>query len=205
MTANVAAQPDWFFVALTSSGDVIAIDKNFTRSATGVTRVWQKTVMLNDTYTISLWEWRCAKKSFRTIQTALYDGDGIIERDDERTPWRYFVPDSTGMLLYLNICGEGDRKGSPSNGKNGDATSPLFAQIIVKQADLMSEADGKSETVRRVRLNEKLTLLSRESVGVWYRVADPKTNSQGWLHGNNFRIVEAKKAPASGKKKTRRR
>jgi hypothetical protein len=40
-------------------------------------------------------------------------------------------------------------------------------------------------------LGEKLVLVTEESVGVWYKVLDLKTNSQGWLHGNNFKIIKA--------------
>lgn len=101
---NIPAQTDWFFVALTSSGSTIYIDKNFMKRRDGITQVWQKSISPDDNYTISLTEWNCAQKNFRFIQTAFYENDVIVDRSDEKTTWRRFVLDSTGMLLYANIC-----------------------------------------------------------------------------------------------------
>ena len=101
---NVPAQTEWFFVALTGNGNVIYIDKDFTRLRGGITRVWQKSAASDNSYTISLTEWKCREKSFRFVQTAVYENDVIVDRSDDKTNWRYFVPDSTGMLLYSNIC-----------------------------------------------------------------------------------------------------
>ena len=77
-----------------------------------------------------------------------------------------------------------------------------FAEIT-KKPNLMSEAEPKSKVIRKVAVGEKLVLVSEESTGVWYRVIDPKTNSEGWLNGNHFKIIKAKKT--AKKVKTNRR
>jgi uncharacterized protein YgiM (DUF1202 family) len=58
----------------------------------------------------------------------------------------------------------------------------------------MSDASSNSEVIRELSLGEKLVLVSDDSVGVWYQVLDSKTNSQGWLNGNYFKIVKANKS-----------
>ena len=191
LSINATAQTDWTFVALTSSGYIVSIDKNFIRSPSGITRVWQKLVSPDETYRITLTEWQCSKKRFRYMQEAVYDANGIVSRSDKKSVWRTFVPDSTGMLLYLNIC---EVSQNESSGKqNIEKSDASFAQIIVRKANLMSEASSQSEIIGEVFLGEKLILVSEESVGVWYPVIDPKTKSQAWLNGNHFKIVKIRK------------
>ena len=125
-----AQQTNWFFVALTSSGDVISIDRNFTRSADGTTRVWQKSINPDETYVVSLGEWNCLKKKSRYVQTVMYNNNGaIIARSDQSSKWRYFVPDSTGMSLYLNIC---DEKLNVSS--NPQKTENLLLYLLKQQS-----------------------------------------------------------------------
>jgi hypothetical protein len=188
---NVSAQTDWFFVALTSSGNTVFIDKNFTRSSNGIIKVWQKTVSLDETYIIALGEWNCAKKSFRYIQSVIYDNNGVAStRNSNSSEWRLAIPDSTGMLLYMNICE--DNQDTSSDKQKVEKPVSSFAQIIVRKANLMSEADSDSKVIRRLALGEKLVLIDEKSSGVWYRVLDAKTNLQGWLNGSNFKLVKAK-------------
>ncbi|MGC2236904.1 MAG: SH3 domain-containing protein [Pyrinomonadaceae bacterium] len=199
---SVSAQTDWFFVALTSSGNTVFIDKNFTRSSNGIIKVWQKTVSLDETYIIALGEWNCARKSFRYIQSVIYDNNGIAsDRSRKPSEWRLAIPDSTGMLLYLNICE--DNQNINSDKQKIEKPNSSFAQIIVRKANLMREADSNSKVIHKVSLGEKLVLIDEKSIGGWYRVLDPKTNSQGWLNGNNFKIVKAKSS--SKKVKSRRK
>jgi hypothetical protein len=191
LSINVAAQTDWTFVALTSSRDIVSIDKNFIRSSNGITRVWEKVVSTDETYRINLMEWECSKKRFRFVQEAVYDASGIVSRSDKKSVWRTFVPDSTGMLLYLNICE--DSQNESSGKQNIEKSDSSFAQIIVRKANLMSEANSESEIIGEAFLGEKLILVSEESVGAWYPVIDPKTKSQAWLNGNHFKIVKVRK------------
>lgn len=188
---NISAQTDWFFVALTTPGDVIFIDTNFTRSKSGITRVWQKTVSPDESYRIALGEWNCSEKKSRYVQSVMYNGNGIvIARSSRPSEWRYFTPDSTGMLLYSNIC-EDNQNTDPEERKNKDKNYSV-AQVIVKKANLMSKANSNSKILRKVSLGEKLVLISEKPTGAWYRVLDPKTNSEVWLNGNKFKIVKIK-------------
>ena len=196
---KTSAQTEWTFVALTGSGSIIYIDYNFTKVRGGITQVWQKTILEDGTYTIGLSEWNCSKKSFRMGRSALYGENGLIERDDKVTPWRVFLPDSTGMLLYANICQNGQLQPEKSDEQNNAKSNSSFAQII-KKSNLMTEANPRSEIIRKVTVGEKLVLVSEESTGVWYRVLDLKTNSEGWLNGNHFKIVKARKTAKSSRR-----
>ncbi len=196
---NVSAQTDWFFVALTSSGDVVYIDKNFTRRRSGITRVWQQTVTSDDNYTISLTEWNCAEKSFRFVQSAVYENNVIVDQSDKKTNWRHFVPDSTGMLLYSNICSPKPKREIqttdnlyPVNKENGKKS---FLQITAKKSALMNEADFDSRIIRKVWRGERFALTGDEPIGAYYRVRDPKTGLQGWLNANHCKIVKEVKPP----------
>lgn len=193
-SVNVPAQTHWFFVALTGSGNTIYIDKNFTKRRDGITQVWQKSVSADDNYTISLTEWNCAQKSFRFVQSAVYENNVIVDRSNRKTTWRYFVPDSTGMLLYSNICPQ-QRTGKDDAGavKNENEQGISAAQIIVKKTALMSRADAGSRMIRRVALGERFVLTGEEPTGGWYRVLDRKTNKLGWLDGDDFKSVEVEK------------
>jgi len=187
---NVGAQTDWFFVALTSSGNTIFIDKKFTRTSNGIIKVWQKNVSPDDSYIIALGEWNCAKKSFRLVQSIMYDINGVAsDRSDKPSQWRIVIPDSTGMLLYLNICE--DKQNANSDKQKIENSDSSFAQVIVKKAALRSEASLNSKVIRRLALGEKFVLIGKKS-GVWYEVYDSKTSSKGYLNGNDFKIIKAK-------------
>lgn len=192
-SVNVPAQTDWFFVALTGSGNTIYIDKNFTKRRGGITQVWQKSVSADDNYTISLTEWNCAQKSFRFVQSAVYENDVIVDRSSRKTTWRYFVPDSTGMILYSNICPQQLNKKAKAVGAVKSEQGISAAQVIVEQTALMSRADAGSRIIRRVALGERFVLTGEEPTGGWYRVLDRKTNKLGWLDANHFKIVEGEK------------
>jgi hypothetical protein len=189
LSINVSAQTDWFFVALTSSGNTIFIDKKFTRASNGIIRVWQKNVSPDDSYIIALGEWNCAKKSFRLVQSIMYDINGVAsDRSDKPSQWRIVIPDSTGMLLYLNICE--DNQNVSSDKQKVEKPDSEFAQIIVKGAVLRSRSNANSEVIRRLVLGEKLVLTGKKS-GIWYEAYDSKT-AKGYLNGNDFKIVKAK-------------
>jgi hypothetical protein len=75
-----------------------------------------------------------------------------------------------------------------------------FAKIIVEKSKLMSQSNSNSKIIREVTLGERLVLVSDEPVGIWYPVRDSKTNSQGWLNSNHFKIIKVKKLVNKQKK-----
>ena len=130
----------------------------------------------------------CAKKSFRLVQSIMYDINGVAsDRSDKPSQWRIVIPDSTGMLLYLNICE--DNQNANSDKQKIETFGSSFAQVI-RKANLMSEARLNSKVIRRLALGEKL-MLTGKKFGVWYEVHDSKT-AKGYLNGNDFKIVKAK-------------
>lgn len=201
---RIYAQTDWFFTAINGSGDLHYIDKDFTNLPKGIIQVWEKVILANEDYTISLQEWDCSKKTFRVMQTSRYAQNRLVESINRPTDWRRFVPDSIGMLIYINVC-EVDKNGKLKTNKYDDKTEKIdrtlysFAQIIIEDANLMSEADSKSNPVRRLTLGERLALLSDEPDGIWYKVLDIQTGEEGWLNGFDMKIITPDK---SVKKKT---
>lgn len=189
---NVSAQTDWSFVALTSGGNTVFIDKNFTRASNGIIRVWQKNVSPDNSYFIGLGEWNCLKKSFRIVQSIMYDNTGIAsDRNSEPSQWRIVIPDSTGMLLYLNICEE--NQDIDVNEQENRNSKSSIAQIIVKKTNLMSKANSNSKIIRQLVLGEKLVLTGKK-LGTWHQVFDSKSNSQGFLNRKNFKVVKTNKS-----------
>lgn len=168
---NAPAQTDWFFVALTNGGDIIYIDKSFTRRRNGITQVWQKSASSDDSYTISLMEWNCAEKSFQFVLSAVYEHDVIVDRSDKKTNWRYFVPDSTGMFSYSNICSRKSKREVEANNDSHPADKEndkhSFLQIIAKKSTLMSEADSHSKIIRTVERGERFTMTGDEPIGAY--------------------------------------
>jgi uncharacterized protein YgiM (DUF1202 family) len=200
-----AAQTDWSFVAIDTDYDVWFVDKAVIKKKSGIIAAWMKTVHRDKSYNIALNEWNCAEKMKRLLQVQTYDSNTVLTSMTVKTlPWRYVVPDSVEAKAYNIICGDlNKRTGTARNDETDRASS--FAQITVRNANLMSEADSKSEVIRKVNLGEKLTLVSEKPVGVWYRVLDPKTNSEGWLNGYHFKIVNARQSSQKAKSGRRKR
>ena len=192
LPVNVPAQTDWFFVALNSDGTRIFIDRDFMRQPNGLMRVWQKGLSPDGTMLVSLMEWNCPQKKFRFLRLLLYAPDGsIMNKTDQPQPWQTFIPDSTGMFLYRNICDAS--LGVNSNTYPVTKPAALFARIIVRQASLRRDADAASEVIRKFSFGEKLILLDGSPVKGWYQAADIKNNVRGWISGNDFKIIKVKK------------
>lgn len=210
LTADGYSQTRWKLAGFDSRPKPFYVDENLQRQPDGNIIGWQKTELPSNNihpvgaYFVIKTEWNCDNRMSRDLQFFIYNQAGeFIERTESEANWKSNPPESIGEIVLENVCRTLQKKRTITAKVPSSVNS--LAQIIVRRADLMSEANGESEVIRRVGLNEKLVLVSDESVGVWYRVADSKTNSQGWLHGNDFKIVKAKKRLNSTRKKVRRR
>ncbi len=193
LTSNATAQSRWSLVGASVVNAVWLVDKTTKKKASGVIQAWEKVIYQDGSYSIALHEWRCSERMKRLMQVNNYDPTGdILDRSLIPLPWRYVVPDSIEEKTYKIVCnGLGNKERDIESNKKA-APKSSFAQVIVKKANLMSDASSDSEIIRQLSLGEKLVLVSDNSIGVWYQVLDPKTNSQGWLNGNHFKIVKAK-------------
>ena len=198
-----AAQTRWSFVGIDTDYDVWFVDKAVIKKKSGIIAAWMKVIHRDRSYKLILNEWKCSEKLKRFVHGQKYDSTGgYIDRIIVTLPWRDVVPDSVEAKTYNMICKDSIKPaGTTRNDEPNRASS--FAQITVRNAALMSEADPGSEIIRKVNLGEKLTIVSEESTGVWYRVLDPKTNSEGWLNGYHFKIVKASNPPDLIKKPKR--
>lgn len=189
LSIGAFAQDRWSFVGLSVDKALWFVDKAVMKKKSGVISAWEKVIYTDKSYSIALNEWKCTEKMKRFIQVNHYDPTGdYLDRDLKALSWRYIVPDSIEERTYKILCS--DIIAEERTAKNESNSS--FAQII-KKSNLMSEADSNSEIIRKVIIGEKLALVSEESTGVWYRVFDAKTNSEGWVNGNYFKIVKASK------------
>jgi Bacterial SH3 domain len=190
---SLKAQTGWTLADVSgadSSIHLLDMETMKTKSL-GIISGWHKVVYDNNSYTIALNDWNCTEKKSRLIQVTNYTQYGnVISSNSIPSPWKYIIPDSVEEGIFRMVCGKSNQNKPKTVEKNNANSS--FAKIIVKKANLRSEPNANSEVIREVGLGEKLVLVTEDSVGVWYKVLDLKTNSQGWLHGNNFKIIKAK-------------
>jgi Bacterial SH3 domain len=189
---RLEAQTKWSLINVTGTDlSTWFIDKDVKKKPYGIIAVWEKVIYQNQSYSIALNEWNCSDKMRRLMELSNYNEAGdFLSGSSTPSPWKYVVPDSVEAGIYSIVCGNSN-KNRFRNLEKSNANSS-FAKIIVKKGNLRSEPNANSEVIREVGLGEKLVLVTEDSVGVWYKVLDLKTNSQGWLHGNNFKIIKAK-------------
>lgn len=194
---NISAQSRWIFVGTSSDDASWYIEKTLTEKASGTITAWEKVVLVDGSYSIGLTEWKCSEKKKRILQSGNYALSGeVIRSNNIPLPWRAVVPDAIEEGFFNVVCAVSKKKIAERN--SNSRSSGSFAQII-RKSNLMSAASPRGEIIRKVAIGEKLALVSEESIGVWYRVLDPQTNSEGWLNGNHFKIVKATKNPARRK------
>jgi len=199
---SVSAQSRWIAVA-SSGSKIYYIDENLTKQPNGNILGWERGDLPDNriyplgSYFVTRSEWNCRNRTNRQIQTFIYDRfDNFIETIEIDTSWKDNPPDSVGEKIINRVCGV--KKKSNLSISQGQSSGSSFAEII-KKSNLMAEANPRSEILRKVAVGEKLVLISEESTGVWYRVLDPKTNSEGWLNGNHFKIIKARKNAKGGR------
>jgi hypothetical protein len=211
-SVNAFSQSRWKLAAVNSNGTPYYVDETLSQQPNGNILGWEKSdvppneVYPSGSYFVARYEWDCSNKRQRQLQVFIYDRLGdFIERLDVDTSWKENPPDSVGEIILKDVCSVLKKKNNNVNSSKSTEDVDSFAQIIVRKANLMSEAHSDSEVIRKVSLGEKLILVSKESIGVWYQVIDSKTNKRGWLNGNNFKIVKVEKSTKSVRKKTRKR
>lgn len=193
---SVSAQSRWKLAAVDSKGQAFYVNENFTQQPNGNILGWQKgSFPINNVYPVGSYyivryEWDCRNKTSRQLQIFIYDSFGrSIKNIDPDKSWTDNPPGSIGDVILNDVCRIFEKK---NNLSQRPFSAGSFAEII-KKSILMSGADPRSRVIRKVAIGEKLLLVSEESTGIWYQVIDPKTNSEGWLNGNHFRIIKAKK------------
>lgn len=206
-SVNAFSQNRWKLSAVDTNGTKFYIDETLSQQPNGNLLGWQKSELPPNniyppgSYFIARYEWNCSDKIHRQLQFLIYNRLGnFIEQLDTDKSWKDIAPESVAEVILNDVCSvlrKAPNKTSAERAVDGE----LFAQIIVRNANLLSEANSLSRIIRKVSIGEKLILVSRESVGSFYQVIDPKTKTQGWLNGNNFKIVNAKKSARKSREK----
>lgn len=202
-TFNASGQTDWTFVGSSVEAVDFYIDANTKKTGNGNILVWEKQFLPDGTFYVVLLEMNCSEKTKQTVQGNYYDPRGsVIGKLTNNNPVRYISPQTMEEAVFNTVC-----EGRTDSAASSAGESKSFAQIIVRNVNLMSGSRSNSKIIRKVALGEKLVLVSEEPIGVWYIVYDPKTEFEGWLNGNHFKIVKAvkpaKTAPKSRKGKRR--
>lgn len=180
----------WFYVDKNINDLAFYLDKNFRILPTGNPQVWTKIIYPDDSVVVALVEWDCAEKKRRVWQETSYDSLGItLETRNGKSSWQYAVPDSVDESIHRIICRDNSKKTSLPKFN----TSKAFAEIITESANLREFPSTSSSIIREVAIGERLILADAEYVGAWYKVIDPKTKNEGWLHGNTFKFVSVEK------------
>lgn len=208
-SGQASAQSRWKVSAISNNGKLYYVDESLILQSDGTILGWEKADLSPNSfypvgsYSVMRSEWNCSNKRSRHLQLFVYNRFGdFIEKLEIDTCWKDNPPNSIGEIIANDVCSV--LKNRKSNSSRSSPPAGAFAQITVRNAALMSEADPGSEVIRKVALGEKLTLVSEESVGVWYRVLDPQTGMEGWLNGYHFKIVKAVKPAKKGRKSNRR-
>lgn len=203
-----SAQARWTLVATDPYGLPFYVDESFTLQPNGIVFGWQKSVFPpNDdypggAYSIVKKEWNCRDKESRQLQGFVYDQSGkFIENTEVFNEWRNHPPGSIGDIVLNYVCRSIDERSKSSRQSSSDSES--IAEII-RKSNLMTDANPRSKIIRKVAIGEQFVLIDEESNGIWYQVFDLKTNSGGWLNGNHFKIVKARKPAKSGRRARKR-
>jgi len=202
---SYAAQSRWTLVAVDPYDLPFYVDESVRLQPNGIVLGWQKgEFMPNDAYPVGTYyivkkEWNCRAKESRQLQGFVYDQSGkLIQNIRTFTEWKDHPPGSVGDLILNYVCRSIDEKNKSS--KRSSIASESFAEMT-RKSNLMTENNSRSRIIRKVAVGEKLTLLAKKPVGVWYQVIDPKTDSVGWLNGNHFKIVKNENIPKKVKKR----
>ena len=194
-----AQRQQWSYVGDSTEGIEFYVDKSFRRlSATNV-QFWEKRIF-TDGHQILLTEVNCDEKKIRYHQSVSYNLFGeVIESLHGTGKWTFATPESVGEFTVNVVCRLVSRRTTTPkvSSKNN------LAQIITDSANLRESPNASSSIIREVALDEKLVLADAEPIGAWYKVIDAKTKSEGWLHGNTFKIVTVQKKQTKGKRTKR--
>lgn len=194
------AQSQWKVGAANTKGNIYYINKDLVQQPNGNILGWEKAYLPPNkfyppgSYSVSRSEWNCRDKTNRRLEDFIYDPYGnFIEKPEIDTGWKSNPPESVGEIILNKVCAVFEKKNSGLNKKSSSPGSTSSFAQVTRKTDLMSETDPNSESIRKMAVGEKLALVSEERVGVWYRVLDPKTGTEGWINGYHFKIVKAVK------------
>lgn len=208
-SGQASAQSRWKVSAIDVNDRIYYVDEHLTIQSDGNILGWKKAELPPNSdyppgsYSVIRSEWNCSNRRNRYLQFLVYDRFGnFIEQVEIDTGWRDNAPNSIGEVITNDVCSV--LKNRKKNSSRNTTPAGAFAQITARNVNLMSDAGPNSEVIRKVAIGEKLTLVSEKPVGVWYRVLDAKTNSEGWLNGYQFKIVKAVKPAGKGRRSNRR-
>ena len=187
---TVPAQSRWSPTGMSAGSSLWYLDKNFSRKKAGTVAAWEKVVLPDGSFIIGLNEWNCAARKKRLLQSDDYNPAGqTVSHQGTPLPWRFVAPDSIEEITFNIVCGS--VSGKENDTRDGRTKPPAAFAAVTKKSALMSDVGKRGAVIRRVNIGEKLVLVGEEPAGIWYRVLDQKTNSEGWLNGNHFKIVKA--------------
>ena len=70
----------------------------------------------------------------------------------------------------------------------------VAAIVRTEQANLRDAPGISGSVVKTVTQGDLLALIDPTPVGPWYRVRDPKSDSEGWIHGNTIALLRTTEA-----------
>lgn len=178
----------WRYVTTVSGGAKVYINDEIKNIAGGNKTAWEKMVMSDGTFTIALAEWDCSSKRRLTKQLSLYNSDQTVATTiKKKNEWSEIIPDSTSNFIFSRLC--------------LPPPPEKWAQIISEEANLRSLPISSASVIKIAMQGDKFYIVPESGEGGWYNVVDTTTQQDYWLHGNTFKIVEAKSTYKPIKKK----
>jgi hypothetical protein len=100
------AQQDWVFAGSNSQLTGIYVNKNLRELPNGNVQFYQKIILKDGTYLISLSEFNCSQSLSRTIEATTFNRQGIkVGFDDSGTDWMRTIQGSVGVDIQQIVCG----------------------------------------------------------------------------------------------------
>jgi Protein of unknown function (DUF3761)/Bacterial SH3 domain len=99
------------------------------------------------------------------------------------------------ILISLSLIGtfshqlafEQNTLASPIAAQNQNVA--VAAIVKAEQANLRDTPGISGRVVRTLTQGDLLALINPTPVGPWYRVRDPKSDAEGWIHGNTIALL----------------
>ena len=103
-----ASAANWVEVAENNSGWVWYVDRDSVQADhyNNCATVWEKSVYIDDSYTMTMCTYDFSDRTYRDIVVYEYDADGrITDSDDNPGGWDYIIPDSIAESIYTTVRG----------------------------------------------------------------------------------------------------
>lgn len=197
----------WQLISNNDNGSRSYLERSAQNTTGDRRRTWTKDIYRDDSYKVTLVEWRCREKKFRVLEATNYAPEGKYLGQEEASGWATIVPDSVSENYFKIVCA------ARENISESDASNEkIIVQVIAQEANVREAPFSVGFVMQTVVKGTRFVLADTKPVGVWYQVLIPDTDQTGWLHGNTIKIIKTepnrqrteRKSKPAGKRRVKR-